>query len=127
MTEAVPAWMVDFARCQQYIAAALEYDGGGHEIEDVLLKIAEGKCQFWPGENSAVVTEIVHLPKKTECHYWLAGGDMDELKAMRPAIEKWAREQGCTRITLVGRQGWARSFLKGEGYDARWTVMSKEL
>jgi hypothetical protein len=120
-------WMSEFARCERWIGAALEYDGGTHDIEDVMLLVATGECQFWPGKSSAVITEVVRHPKKTVLHFWLAGGDLQELEAMSVEIEKWAREQGCTRITLAGRRGWARTFLRDQGYESQWAVMAKEL
>jgi len=60
-------------------------------------------------------------------HYFLAGGDLDELKLMRPHIESWGKENGCTRVTLAGRKGWARTFLQDEGYAPKWHILSKEL
>lgn len=119
--------MLEFARCEPWIQAALEYDGDTHSLEDVLLLVANGECQFWPGERSAIITEVVRHPRKAVCHFWLAGGDLDELEGMASAVEGWAREQGCTRITLAGRKGWTRSFLAKHGYEPRWTTMSKEI
>lgn len=127
MSKPIPAWVLEFARCAPWIEAALEYDGGTHDVEDVLALVACGECQFWPGAKSAIVTEVVRHPKKTVLHFWLAGGDLEELEAMTPDIEKWAREQGCTRVTLTGRRGWARTFLRDTGYTPQWAVMAKEL
>jgi hypothetical protein len=127
MSEPIPDWIVEFARCERWIAAALEYDGDTHGIEDVLAQVATGECQFWPGEKSAIITEIVRHPKKTVLHFWLAGGDLQELEVMSARIEEWAREQGCQRITLAGRKGWARTFLQGRGYESQWAVLAKEL
>ena len=127
MPEEVPAWMIEFARCEPFIEAALEYDGGTHNLEDVMLLVAKGDCQFWPGERSAIITEIARHPRMAVCHFWLAGGDIEELELMSQAVEEWAREQGCARITLAGRKGWTRSFLAKHGYEPRWTVLSKEL
>ena len=127
MSEPIPDWMIEFARCERWIAAALEYDGDTHDIEHVLALVAAGECQFWPGEKSAIITEIARYPKKTVLHFWLAGGDLEELEAMSARIEEWAREQGCQRITLAGRKGWARTFLQGRGYEPQWAVLAKEL
>lgn len=127
MTQDIPAWLIEFARCERWIKAALEYDGDTHDIEDVMLSVAAGERQFWPGQRSAVITEIMRYPKKTVLHFWLAGGDLQELETMLPPIEKWAREQGCSRITLAGRRGWERTFMRDAGYESRWAVMAKEL
>jgi len=119
----IPHW----DRCRQYVEAALRYTGGTHTIEDIEEAIAAKAMQFWPGQQSAVITEIHVYPQKKALHYFLAGGNMEELSRMRPFIEQWARQIQCTHITLAGRRGWLRTFLANEGYKEQWTVMSKEL
>ncbi len=126
MTQA-PAWLADWVRCEPYIAAGLEYAEGTHSLDDVFLSVMTGQRQFWPGERSAIVTEVNDFPQKKVLHFFVAGGELEELNRMQQAIEVWAREQGCTRITLAGRRGWLRSFLRDEGYKPKWTVMSKEI
>jgi hypothetical protein len=49
------------------------------------------------------------------------------IKKMRPHIEAWGKSVGCTRVTLAGRKGWERTFLKDEGYEPQWFILSKEL
>ena len=119
--------MEDFWRLAQYVKAALEYSAGTHTIEDVAQGVEGGRFQFWPGINSAVITEIIVYPRLKNLHYFLAGGDLDELKIMRPYIESWGKQNGCTRVTLAGRKGWARTFLADEGYSQKWHILSKEL
>jgi hypothetical protein len=85
------------------------------------------RYQLWPGQSSAVVTEILVYPKLKNLHFFLAGGNLDELKKMRPHIEAWGKSVGCTRVTRAGRKGWERTFLKDEGYEPQWFILSKEL
>lgn len=114
-------------RCAPYLEAALEHAGGTHTIDDVINEIVIGKLQFWPGDKCAIVTEIEQYPLMKSCHFFLAGGDLQELEQMTPRIEAWAKGQGCKRMTLAGRRGWERTFLAGDGYKPRWYVMAKEL
>ncbi len=114
-------------RCRQCIEDALEYSGGTHSFDDIAAGVLASKFQLWPNHNSAVVTEIVVYPNVKNLHYFLAGGNLDELKMMRPHIEAWGKSIGCTRVTLAGRKGWERTFLKDEGYTPQWFVLSKEL
>lgn len=114
-------------RCRQWIEDALEYSGGTHSFDDIAAGVLAKKFQLWPNHNSAVVTEIVVYPKTKNLHFFLAGGNLDELKMMRPYIEQWGKSIGCTRVTLAGRKGWERTFLKDEGYTPQWFVLSKEL
>jgi len=114
-------------RCKPYLEAALLHAGQTHTIEDIAKAVTNKQMQFWPGSQSAVITEIQVYPRSKACHYFLAGGNIEELAAMRPVIEQWALSIGCNRVTLAGRRGWIKSFLADEGYQERWTVMSKEL
>lgn len=116
----------DWARCRPWIQAALEYGHGTHTIDDVEAAIAAGEATFWPGPNAAMVTELVELPRAKVVHFWLCGGDLEELQLMRAYIEGVSIAQGCTKASTAGRRGWAR-VLKSDGYDFGWEVCVKEL
>lgn len=120
-------WASELERCAQWIEAALEYSGGTHTLQDVGDMIASGAAHLWPGKRSAGVTEIVNTPGMRNMHIWLAAGEMEELKEMHRCVELWARAAGCKRVTLSGRKGWERSFLKDRGYSPRWVTMAKEI
>lgn len=120
--------MLEAARLRKHLEAALEYCGGTHTLVDVIEQVYAGHMQFWPGERSAIVTQIVEHPRKRVLAFFLAGGDGAELREMRGRIERWAlTEHGCTCATLTGRRGWARSFMVEEGYSADLVHMTKEL
>jgi len=117
----------DVARCRTYIEAALEYSQGTHTFSDIAAGLLSGRYQLWAGQNSAVVTEIIVYPRMRDLHYFLAGGDLDELKEIRPRIEDWGKKNGCSRVSLAGRPGWAKTFLKDEGYEPAWFILKKDL
>lgn len=114
-------------RLRHHVEAALEYSGGTHAFEDILEMVEKEQLQVWPATQSIVLTEIIVYPKLKNLHYFLAGGDLDELSRMRPMIESWGKSLGCTRVSLAGRRGWAKTFLKDEGYSPQWTVLAKQL
>ena len=114
-------------RLRHHVEAALEYSGGTHNFDDVAEMVEQNRLQLWPAKDSVVLTEIIVYPQLKNLHYFLAGGDLDELSRMRPLIESWGKSIGCTRVTLAGRRGWAKTFLKDEGYSPKWTVLAKEL
>ena len=114
-------------RLRHHVEAALEYSGGTHEFEDVVQMVEDHRLQLWPAKDSVVLTEIIVYPQLKNLHDFLAGGDLDELSRMRPLIESWGKSIGCTRVTLAGRRGWAKTFLKDEGYSPQWTVLAKDL
>lgn len=124
----IPDWMIEWARLEPHLENALQYSGGTHTLEDVFLGVANGDYQWWPGEDSVIVTEIVEYPRKTVLNYFLAGGELGELERMADQIEEWAlREKSIDAITLTGRKGWGRSFLRNRGYNETSVSMSKEL
>jgi hypothetical protein len=114
-------------RLRHHVEAALEYSGGTHNFDDVTEMVEGHRLQLWPAKDSVVLTEIIVYPRLKCLHYFLAGGDLDELSRMRPLIESWGKSIGCTRVTLAGRRGWAKTFLKDEGYSPQWSVLAKEL
>lgn len=83
----------------------------GQEWPEVQARIAENTVQVWLGERSAILTELVG----DAIHVWLGAGDLNELLEMRPLIERYGREIGCTRATIDGRLGWDRA-LKTHGF-----------
>jgi GNAT superfamily N-acetyltransferase len=120
---AAAAWI----RCRPYIEAALARAGGTHGVDDVARLVEQGRAHFWPGRRCAVVTEFYLYPRVKACNLWLLGGDLRELLQLRPAIEAWAKAQGCARILGGGpRRGWER-VLKPLGYRPEWIIYSKEL
>ena len=117
----------EFERLRHHVAAALEYSGGSHAVEDIADGIRRGFFQLWPGANSVIVTEIIVYPQLKELYVFLAGGDLDEIKLMQPLVESWGKSMGCTRVSLAGRKGWERSFLRDRGYEPKWFVLCKDL
>lgn len=116
----------DWLRCKPWIEAALAYSHGTHTIEDVEAAIASGEATFWPAPNAAMVTEILELPRARVCHFWLCGGDLEELQLMRAYIEGVAISQGCTKSSTAGRPGWKR-VLRDAGYKFGWEICVKDL
>jgi|TARA_R110000772_G_scaffold51719_7_gene118735 hypothetical protein len=117
----------DVHRSRAYIEAALEYSQGTHTFTDVAAGLLSGRYQLWAGEKSAVVSEITVYPQMKVLNYFLAGGDLDEIKTIHAHIDDWGKRQGCTRATIAGRPGWARTFLKDEGYEPTWFILKKDL
>ena len=120
--------LLHFDRLAPYISEALEHAEGTHTLEDVRSKVASGHLQLWPCPSSAVITEIHELPRAKVLHFFLAAGNLDELRPVYNIIEDWGRSLGCTRATFVGRHGWQRTFMtKEEGWTAPLTYYSKDL
>lgn len=120
--------MVDLAAHREQIEAALGYAQGTHTFEDIQAAVEAGSLQYWPGVRSVIVTEIIQYPRAKALHFFLAGGDIDELEEMYPLVEEWGRSQGCTVASMAGRAGWSRSFLtRKEGWTPTAVLFSKDL
>lgn len=104
-----------------WLQSALD-KGEGMTLDDVKEELAEGRAMLWQGEKSAVVVEL----KGQVLHFWLAGGDLDEILSIRVGVEAFGRAHGYQLITLMGRKGWARR-LRPHGYTPRDGYLVKEL
>jgi hypothetical protein len=96
-------------RLSPLLAEALERGGGLHTLEIVKARIDDGRAQFWPCQRSALVTRIVDQPTGRVLDYWLAAGDLAEIREAEPHIAAWAAEAGCRRAFFTGRRGWLRA------------------
>lgn len=116
----------EFLRCKPYIEAALEYTKGTHSVDDIWHGVVEGRFHFWPGEKSAIITDIEIYPMRRVMHIFLAGGDLDELLEMEKSVEAFAKTIGCNSLSISGRRGWLRVF-KDDGWQEVCTTIAKEL
>lgn len=123
MTAALDA---QFARCRPWIVAALDRWGEGIAPDEVRRRVLAGSAQLWPGEAGALVSECVAGAKGRSIHIWLAGGRLEELRAMRPGMEAWARAMGCEWATIQGRKGWDR-VLGDTGFERDGPLLRKRL
>ena len=115
-----------FASRRKYIEDALEYARGTHTIDDIWDGIVAGNFQFWPGNKSAVVTEIQIYPRKKVMHIFLAGGDLEELLEMEKSVRAFAKTIDCNSMSISGRRGWVKIFER-DGWDEVCTSIVKEL
>jgi hypothetical protein len=87
----------------------------------------DGSYQLWiEGEFRAVCTTSIDIyPDKKVCTVvHLAGNGLWEWVGDLTHIEGWAREQGCDRIRINGREEWSRVL---PGYRKVAVVSEKEL
>lgn len=87
---------------------ALAQGGGTHTLPDVLDRIGQGKAVCWTNGDSVVITEVLVFPQKRVCNFWIVSGDLYECAELQPSIDEWARSEGCTVATAIGRMGWLR-------------------
>jgi len=101
----------------------------GHTVDaaDIIDMAARGEIQLWivwnPSSNTEhgmVVTELLTFPQKRIARALGVTGEgmlgMD-VSRMIETLSDWATSEGCDRIELYGRAGWAR-FLSSHWVDA---------
>jgi len=118
---------VKIEQFRDHIEAALAFADDSHSFADIKRGVEKGELQFWPGFSSVIITEIVQVPRYRALNLFLAGGNISELQAMLPELEKFAGQVGADRIILNGRKGWLRSFLVHEGYAEKSVTLEKKI
>lgn len=121
-TKIVPVW-VPRKRVEQawplvekFVEDAVRHAGGRFTAEDIRKFCLNGQMQLWlvldDGQATAVVlTEIVNYPQKKSCRIvGLAGHNMHKWLNLRIHIDEWAKRNGCQKMEIIGREGWARLF-----------------
>lgn len=97
---------------------ALAQAGNTHTVADVLQRVRERRAVCWPRGDSVVVTEVLVFPRLKAVNYWLVSGHLHECAELQPAIDEWARSEGCSVATATGRMGWLR--LSQTPFGADW-------
>ena len=117
----------EFERLAPTIARALDH-AWGYTLDDVRDAVEVGTMQLWPGQQSAIVTQIIERPRGRELFFFLAAGNMEEVKRLYHIVIAWGRSKECTHTTFVGRKGWEKSFLtREEGWNAKHVVFEREI
>jgi len=109
------------------ILRALKVAAGTHTVEDMDEAIRAEKMQLWQDERSVVVTELVAFPQYNVINIALAAGDLDAVMAWQPKIEQFARENGASRMRMMGREGWSAVLPKYGWKPDRRVMFEKEL
>ena len=117
------AWL----KSRKYILEALDRGIDSHSEKDVFYAIARGDAQLWTGQKSACVTEIVTYPNFKSIRFWLAGGDLEELKEMENTICEWAKSIGCKKSMILGRKGWSRIKHEDRTYKEVGTISIRSI
>lgn len=106
---------------------ALEAEGYGRPLQDVIDKVKADHAQLWVGKGCVLVTELHVRPDGKACHVWLAAPEnLEGLRAMADSVIQWAKSQGCVDVTADGREGWLRVF-RDLGLERRSVVMGVRL
>jgi len=112
------------AENRKHLTEALNNAGDTHTVEDVLEMVEGNDASLHIRKHSTVVTQEFSFPQAKQLHFWLAGGDLQELIKTEKEIVKEAKKRGVTKVTIIGRPGWER---KLPGFENAGVILSKEI
>lgn len=114
----------EFMRVLPWLQEALDYNGGEVKMKDVWDGLLSGEYYLLTSFDAAIVLQEVRHPNKSSINFFLAGGDMDNLRVMEEYVCHWAKELGYDSVTIFGRRGWLRHL---DGYKEQAVFMEKKL
>ena len=113
----------DFKRCRPWLEAALERGEMTHGIDDICDGVMNGNMTLLSSDTAALVCVVQSAPLASLLHVFLAGGELNGVRAMLPRLEALAEQLGCRDITLSGRRGWVKA-LEDLGFTEASTNMT---
>lgn len=99
-------------------------DGSHHTIESVEASLQAGEARLLDAGTCCFVVEVHAYPAAKACQVMWAAGTLSEIEANLPALDDWAKQQGCTEILEEGHLGWGR-ILKRHGW-APWSLTMRK-
>jgi hypothetical protein len=115
-------------QAEPYVKLATDLTCGRFEPEDVLDQLIDDKYLLWiafdgTDVKGAVVTTIIHYPRKRYLYLMFCGGEdgFAWKEEMLKVLRCWAYDNQCDGIEANGRLGWAKIF-KADGYKSLWQL-----
>jgi hypothetical protein len=101
-----------------WIAAACKRNRGKFDEQDIRAGLLSGEDQLWiwksPTAFAVGITRLENYPKQRVCTIRIVTGTnaAEWQESAMETIKRWAKENGCSSMSLCARPGWARR-LKG--------------
>lgn len=108
------------------LSRALEIGGNLHSPADIVAAVKEGRMQSFEKGQSVIVTEILGYPNGSVMNLYICVGNLEEILALLPEVEKFAKDHGCKMLHMGGRKGWAK-FADKLGWKHDRIVLTKDL
>ena len=117
---------------EQLLASALERSDGRHDFMSIMAGLGTGRYQLWMAFDEmnspigALITTIERYPLMDMLNLLFCGGESLENwhEEMLEVLERFAKENGCDGMELVGRYGW-KPFLEKFGWEASYLVCQR--
>lgn len=113
---------------------AVDYSDGKTTLKETASDLMAKRKQLWIviDEDKKIISAAVSMLQKFESGLVLAtivllggeGGDLNDILDLRSEFETWAKTEGCNRVDMFSRKGWAK---KLPDYKLVAYIMSKEI
>lgn len=117
-----------------YVQKAVDYSEGKTTLKETVADLVAKRKQLWVviDNDKKIISAAVSMLQKFESGLVLAtinllggeNGSLSEILELRPEFEKWAKTEGCNRVDILARKGWAP---KLPDYKLVAYVMSKQI
>jgi hypothetical protein len=128
--KAVDVWPL----VKEPLQKALDHGQGESKLIDYLNGILNYQVQLWVIHNEGnlrgvVLTKFIQYSRHKTLHViGLSGENFNEWVHLYPAIEDFAKNNGCVAIETWGRPGWSKTLPKVlPGFELAYHVMRKSL
>ena len=117
---------------ERHLAKSLEMTQGREDITSVWQRVISGEYHLWMffDENNAaegaLITRFEIYPLKRILNLMFIGGENIEAwhEELLETLERFAKENGCDGLEIVGRYGW-KKFLKKFGWEASFIICER--
>jgi hypothetical protein len=90
---------------------ALVRAGDLYSLEDIIVRLADGRMQQFVQGESWLVTQVVDYPRARVLEFFLVVGSGPDLVYLEDQAVYYAISIGATQIRAFGRPGWAKAYL----------------
>lgn len=110
---------------------AIDLNDGDFDSDYVFDNLMKDTMQLFIGYSKddiiyASVTELLPYQHNKALRIILMGGKQIDSWVDTKIFEKFAKQQGCNRIEIVGRKGWIKK-LESRGYKQTHYIVTKEI
>ena len=117
----------DRSAARAWLEPALAY-GDGADWSEVAADLDRDHAQLWEvrGGDRCLAAAVTRLCADGAAEFWLCGGTgmADWLSPLIDIVSRWARDEGKSRLRLIGRRGWKRAL---PGWTERGVILEHAL
>jgi hypothetical protein len=119
---------LEWARCRDWIKRASD-ESAGETLASIEESIEAGRCFFWAGPDCAAITRFEEYPNNVrDLTVVYVGGNLETAVAKGlPALELFAKQTGCTGITVLMGENEMVANLKAIGFGVSLISLTKPI